>query len=87
MAIKVNVRRLSAWHNDIPDQIRVDKLNEVAEDFANEIAHELGGLRCAQHPEDISYITVIAHRNYAMVVQTKFCCPEFENKVSLKIER
>lgn len=87
MSIKVNVRRLTAWHNDLPDQIRVEKLNEVAEDFANEIAHELGGLRCRHHPEDMSYITIIAHRNYSVVVQSKFCCAEFEKKVSLKIER
>lgn len=87
MAIEVHVKKLSAWQKDLPDQIKVEKLNEVAEDFAEEIMKEIGTLQCKQHPEQVSHVTVIADRLTSMVIQKKCCCPEFEKKVSRKIER
>ena len=87
MSIKVNVRKLSPWRNDLPDQIRVEKLNEVAEDFAREITHQLGDLRCSEHPDEVSYLTVIADRHHTMLVEKTFCCQQFEKIVSRKIER
>jgi hypothetical protein len=87
MSIKVNTRKLNAWRNDLADQIRVEKLNEVAEDYAHEIAKELGALKCPSHPGEDSYITIIADRAHYIVTEAKFCCCEFEKKVGLKIER
>lgn len=87
MPITVHIKKLAAWQNDLPDQIKVEKLNEVAEDFAQEIKKELGSLQCQQHPEQVSHVTVIADRHNSMVIQKKCCCPEFEKKVSRKIER
>lgn len=85
MSIKVNIRRITAWRNDIADQIRVEKLNEVTEDYAREILNELGHLTCDQHPDRDSYITIIADRTHYIVVEKKFCCEAFEKKVGFKI--
>lgn len=87
MPIEVHVKKLSAWQKDLPDQIRVEKLNEVAEDFAEEITKEIGSLQCQQHPDHVSHVTVVPDRLASMVIQKKCCCPEFEKKVSRKIER
>jgi len=87
MSIKVHIRKLAAWHNDLADQIKVEKLNEVAEDFAQEIVNELGNLQCKEHPGKDSYVTIIADRTNQIIIEKKFCCQEFEKKVSLKIER
>lgn len=85
MPIIVNVRKLSAWHHDLPDQIRVEKLNEVADDFAYELEQELGGLRCNAHPVESSIITVSADRQRFITLQKRFCCSAFEKKVCMKI--
>jgi hypothetical protein len=87
MSIKVTIRRLTAWRNDLPDQIRAEKVNEVAEDYAAEIESELGHMQCKIHPAAISHITVVADRTGALRIEKKFCCIEFEKKVSPKIER
>lgn len=87
MPIKVHIKKLSAWRNDLPDQIKVEKLNEVAEDFAQEITKEIGSLQCPQHPEQVSHITVAADRITSVMIQKKCCCTEFEKKISRKIER
>lgn len=83
--IKVNIRKLTPWRNDITDQIRVEKVNEVAEDYAREIVNELGKLQCSDHPDDDSYVTIIADRTHHIIVEKEFCCEEFERKVGLKI--
>lgn len=87
MSIKVNIRKLTAWHNDLADQIRVDKLNEIAEDYTQEILNELGNLQCKDHPGQDSCVTIVADRTNYIVIEKNFCCAEFEKKVSLKIER
>ena len=87
MAIQVITKKLTPWHNDLPDQIKVEMLNEVAEEFAREVKKELGKLKCENHPMEVSYITVVADRTHNMIIEKKFCCPEFEQKVSVKIER
>lgn len=87
MSIQVNVRKLSAWRNDLPDQIRVEKLNEVAEDYAHEITQQLGNLKCRHHPDQTSYITIVPDRWQTMTIEKKFCCADFEKKVSVKIQR
>lgn len=87
MPIKVTIRRLTPWRNDLSDQIRVEKLNEVAEDFATEISNELGNLQCKEHPDETSYVTIVPDRTGSLRVEKKFCCPGFEKKVSPKIER
>lgn len=71
----------------MPDEIKVDKINEVAEDFAKEVLDNLGGLSCKAHPDKISYIIIRADRTHTLDIRKKFCCPEFEKLVSLKIER
>jgi hypothetical protein len=76
-----------AWRNDLADQIKVDMLNEVVEDYATEVAKELGNLTCQIHPEEISTITIVPDRTHTMVINSKFCCPDFEKIVTLKIER
>ena len=86
MPITVHIKKLAAWQNDLPDQIKVEKLNEVAEDFAQEIKKEIGSLQCQQHPEQVSHVTVIADRHNSMVIQKKCCCPEFEKKVNRLME-
>jgi len=85
MSLKVNVRKLTPWRNDVADQIRVEKLNEVAQDYAQEIVNELGHLQCGRHPEQPSYVTIIADRSHYIVIEKDFCCQEFEKKVGLKI--
>ena len=87
MPIKVTIRKLTQWRNDLPDQIRVEKLNEVAEDFAAEIRSELGNMQCKKHPDETSYITIVPYRTGSVSVEKKFCCAEFEKKVAPKIER
>lgn len=87
MSIKVTIRRLTQWRNDLPDQIRVEKLNEVAEDFAAEILRELGNMQCKKHPDETSHVTIAPSRTGSLRVEKKFCCAEFEKKVSPKIER
>ena len=85
MSIKVNIRMLTPWRKDAADIIRVEKLNEVATDYAQELANELGPLKCSHHPEQDSYVTVIADRANYMIIEKQFCCIEFEKKVGLKI--
>ena len=87
MPIKVNIKKLTAWSNDLADQIKVQKINEVAEDYAEEVRKALGTLKCPEHPRKISHITVVADRAHQITIEAKFCCPQFEKKVSLKIER
>lgn len=87
MSIKVKVRRLAQWRNDLADQIKVEKLNEVAEDFAAEITSELGNLQCKKHPDETSHVTIVPDRTGSIKVEKKFCCAEFEKKVAPKIER
>gem|GEM_PF-4696277 len=87
MPIVVDVRTLEPWHNDVADQIRVEKVNEVAKDHAREIEAALGTLRCPDHPGQDSYITVVAGRINQISIEMRFCCSGFEKKVSLKVER
>jgi hypothetical protein len=87
MSIKVKTKTLVARHSDLPDQIRVDMLNQVVEDFAREVLLALGNLECKQHPHKISQLTIFADRAHTLLIKKKFCCPEFEKLVSLKIER
>lgn len=87
MPIHISTRKLTARRNDLPDQIKVEMLNEVVEEFAREAKKELANLICKKHPDEISYITIIADRNNNMTLKKKFCCPEFDKKVSLKIQR
>jgi hypothetical protein len=87
MPIRVTTKKLKAWHNDLADEIKVDMLNEVVEEYATEAQKELGKLTCKEHPRKISQLTIIADRINTMVIEKKFCCAEFEDKVSLKIER
>lgn len=87
MSIRVHTKKLTAWHNDPVDQIKVDMVNAVVEDFATEVRNELGKLKCSRHPSKTTTVTIIADRTNTMVIRNKFCCPEFEKKVSVKLER
>jgi hypothetical protein len=87
MSIRVHTKKLAAWRSDLPDQIKVDMVNAVVEDFATEVRNELGKLKCPRHPSKVSTVTITADRVSTMVIKKKFCCPEFEKKVSLKLER
>jgi hypothetical protein len=87
MPIQVKTQRLTPWHNDMADEIKVNMLNEVAEEFACEVREELSTLTCKCHPHKNSYITVIADRAQTTIVRTEFCCPDFGRQVSVKIER
>lgn len=85
MSIKVKTKLLTAWHNDLPDQIKVEMVNEIAEDFATEIRNALGNLQCQAHPGKNSRITVVADRVNQVNLETRFCCAKFGKKVSVKI--
>ena len=85
MPVSITTRKLTAWHNDLPDEIKVGMLNEVVEDYAAEAVTVLSHLTCPKHPQQTSHITIVADRNRSMVIEKKFCCPEFEHKVSLKL--
>lgn len=87
MSIRVKTKKLTAWQSDLPDQIKVAMVNEVVEDFAREARKELGDLTCLNHPSRISTVTIIADRISTMVIKKKFCCLQFERKISLKLER
>ena len=87
MSIKVKTRKLIARHSDLPDQIRVDMLNQVMDDFAGEVLLALGNLKCKKHPDKVSHVTIFADREHTLVIKKKFCCREFEKLVSVKIER
>lgn len=87
MPIRVTTKKLKTWHNDLADEIKVEMLNEVVEEFASEAQKELGKLKCKEHPRKISRLTIVADRNKTMIIKKKFCCAEFEEKVSVKIER
>ena len=87
MPIQVTTQKLTPWHNDAADAIKVAMLNEVAEEFAREVKRELSTIKCKSHPRRNSYISIIADRTQTMIIKTKFCCPEFEKQVSVKIQR
>jgi len=87
MPIQVITKKLAPWHRDIADQIKVEMLNQVTEEFAQEVKNELGKLNCPNHPDKISYITIMADRNNTIIIKKKFCCPAFEEKISVKIRR
>lgn len=87
MPVSITTRKLTAWHNDLPDEIKVDMLNEIVEDFAAEAVKALSSLSCPKHPEQMSYITIAADRSRSMIMEKRFCCTEFEQKVSLKLKR
>lgn len=87
MAIQINTVKLAAWQNDLADQIKVEMLNEVAVQFASEVKKALENAKCQKHPDQISYVTIVPHRKKNMIIKTKFCCPEFDKKMSVKIER
>lgn len=87
MPVSITTRKLTAWQNDLSDEIKVSMLNEVVEDYAAEAVRALSDLSCPKHPQQMSYITITADRNRTMIIEKKFCCPEFDQKVSLKLLR
>jgi hypothetical protein len=87
MPIHVTIKKLTAWRNDAADDIKVDMLNEVAKEFAVEAKKELAKMKCPRHPTRVSQISIIADRTKSMIIKTKFCCPEFGEKVSVKLLR
>lgn len=86
MALQIKTKKLSPWKNDLADQIKVDMLNEVVAEFADEAKVQLGKLKCQKHPDKTSYITIAADRTNTMVIRRKFCCPEFKKKISIRLE-
>ncbi|MEX1240191.1 MAG: hypothetical protein WEB30_10750 [Cyclobacteriaceae bacterium] len=86
MPIQVRTKTLSPWNNDLADQIKVDILNDIVEEFMKEARVQLGNLKCKRHPEKISYITITADRTHTMVIRRKFCCTEFKERVSRKFK-
>lgn len=87
MPLSITTKKLAPWHHDLPDEIKVDMLNEIVEDYAAEVIKALGDLYCPAHPHVMSYITIVADRVQSIIIEKKFCCPEFEQKVSLKLKR
>ena len=87
MSIKVRTKKLVARHLDLPDQIRVEMLNQVVEDYATEVLLALGNLTCSRHPDKVSRVTILADRAHTLIIKKKFCCLEFEKLVSVKMER
>jgi hypothetical protein len=87
MPLRITTKKLIPWHHDFPDEIKVQMLNEVVDDYATEVVNALGDLYCPKHPGEISYIIIIADRVQSMIIEKKFCCPQFEEKVSLKLKR
>jgi hypothetical protein len=86
MPIQVRTKKLTPWKNDLADQIKVEMLNKVAGEFANEARSQLGKLKCERHPRTLSYITIAADRTNTMVIKRKFCCPEFKERISEKLK-
>ena len=87
MPLSIRIKKLSPWHHDLPDEIKVDMLNEVVQDYATEVVNALGDLYCPKHPNEMSFITIIADRVQSIIIEKKFCCPQFEEKVSMKLKR
>ncbi|MGC1244328.1 MAG: hypothetical protein WA874_22245 [Chryseosolibacter sp.] len=87
MPIQVRRKKLNPWHNDLADEIKVDMLNQVVCDFTSEAKNELEKMECPKHPNTLSYVTIIPDRMNVMIIRKKFCCPEFEEKISVKLER
>ena len=85
MPVSITTRKLNAWHNDLPDEIKVSVLNQVIDDYAAEAMRVLSDLHCPKHPQEMSYITIVADRARSMVIEKKFCCRDFEQRVSLKL--
>ena len=86
MSIHIKTKKLSPRRTDLADQIKVDMLNEIMSDFAVEAKNQLGKLKCEKHPRKVSEITIAADRIHTMKIRRKFCCPEFEKKISAKLE-
>ena len=86
MSIQIKTRKLLPRQRDLADQIKVDMLNEIAKDFAQEARSQLGDLKCEKHPAKVSYITIAADRTHTLIIRRKFCCPEFEKKISMRLE-
>lgn len=85
MAIRIEIKKLTPWKHDIADEIRVEMLNTIVEDYASEAGRQLANLKCPTHPRKISHIIIVADRKHTMTFRKKFCCPEFEKKISVKL--
>ena len=44
MPVSITTRKLNAWHNDLPDEIKVSVLNQVIDDYAAEAMRVLSDL-------------------------------------------
>ena len=86
MPIRIITKKLSPFRNDLADQIKVEMLNEVVDEFSREARVQLGKLKCEHHPTKISTLTVAADRARTLVIRRKFCCPEFGDRISKKLK-
>jgi len=86
MPIQIKTKKLSPWNNDLADQIKVDMLNRVVDEFAKEAKVQLSKLTCDKHPDKISHITIAADRQNTMLIRRRFCCNRFSQKISVKLE-
>ena len=87
MSIVVEIQKLTPRQHDLPDEIKVDMLNEMAEDFAEEVAKALGELKCDRHQDEVSHIIIIADRNHTMSIRKKCCCDDFEKLIDHRLAR
>lgn len=87
MAIRIEIKKLTPWQHDLTDEIKVEMLNTIVEEYASEAAKQLAKMKCPTHPKKISHITIIADRQHTMIFRKQFCCPEFEKKISMKLLR
>lgn len=86
MPIRIKIKKLKPWNNNLADQIKVDMLNIVVEDFAREAQRQLSEFFCEHHPEKVSYITIAADRKNTMLIKRRFCCRKFAQKITAKLK-
>ncbi|HET9487002.1 MAG TPA: hypothetical protein VFO54_06195 [Chryseosolibacter sp.] len=85
MPIQVRKKKLIPWHNDLADEIKVAMLNEVVDEFSRVARNELSKIKCDKHPGEVSYILITPDRVSTMIIKRKFCCPEFAQKITMKL--
>jgi len=84
--IGVKVKFLSN-SKDQHNAIEAAMVNAVANGYAEEVRKELEDIKCENHPNQRSVLTVIADkRKQFKLEKTSFCCSEFADLVDQKIK-
>lgn len=84
--IEVKVRYLPQ-PKDQWEEIEVELANISADGMADAIRKDIQVLKCGDHPNSISVITVVADMNYKHKLEkTKFCCEKFKDSIDVQVD-